>query len=62
MSKLKIVSDGTALGTHVFSENTKITGIARIEILPIEPHGLVNAVLTFLAVEIDLVAELKDGA
>jgi hypothetical protein len=30
--------------------------------LPIEPHGLVNAVLTFLAVEIDLVAELKDGA
>ncbi len=62
MSKLKIVSDGTARGTSVFYQNTEITGIARIEILPIEPDGLVSAVLTFLAVEIDLVAELKDGA
>ncbi len=62
MSKLKIVSDGTARGTHAFFQNTEITGIARIEILPIEPDGLVGAVLTFLAVEIDLVAELKDGA
>lgn len=62
MSKLKIVSDGTARGTRVFSQNAEITGIARIEILPIEPDELVTAVLTFSNVEIDLVLELKEGA
>jgi hypothetical protein len=62
MTTLKIVSDGTARGTRVFSQNTEITGIARIEILPIESDEFVSAVLTFTAVEMDLVAKLKDGA
>lgn len=59
MNKLKIVSDGTARGTRVYAGNTEITGIARIEVLPINPGGLVSAVLTFPAVALDLVAELK---
>ena len=59
MNKLKIVSDGTALGTHVYAGNTEINGISCIKILPINPGGLVSAVLTFPVVALDLVADLK---
>ena len=58
---INIVSDGTAFGIKVYGENgTKISGITRNELIPIVPHGLVSARLTFAAVKLDMVAD--DGA
>lgn len=57
-NKLKIVSDGTAMGTHVYAGNIEIEGISKIEFLPILPMGVIEVKLTFKVVELDVVAEL----
>lgn len=46
MSNLKIISDGTADGTRIYVGNERMSGVARIEIEPILPFGLVRATLT----------------
>jgi len=58
--KIKIISDGTSIGTHVHAGGTEITGITGIEILPIEPGGVVMARITFQMPKLDIVAELKE--
>lgn len=58
--KVRIVSDGTPLGTRVFYGETEIRGIRRIDIGPIVPTELVSATLHFDWVHLDLT--LKDGA
>jgi hypothetical protein len=51
--KVRIVSDGTAYGTRVLNaDGTQIPNVARIEILPIEPNGIVQARVTLNLVEL----------
>lgn len=57
-NKLKIVSDGTAIGTHVHAGGVEITNITEIEIDKIEVGSVVKAKITFIGVELDIVAEL----
>lgn len=57
-TKLKIISDGTAMGTHVYAGDVEIEGITKIEFEPILPMGIVEVKLTFKVVELDVVAEL----
>jgi len=58
---IKIVSDGTAVGTHIYDENTgvEIFGISymNIEFIPGNP---VVAHLDFVIPEVDTVAEVHD--
>jgi hypothetical protein len=59
--KVKIVSDGRANGTVVLDGNGEPirwgrSGITKIEIRPIEPEGLVEAVFTVRNLALDLVA------
>ena len=58
---MKIISDGTSVGTKVLDSNgNEIEGlISKIDIF-IEEHGLVNAVITFQDVELDLDIDDKD--
>jgi hypothetical protein len=59
---LKIVSDGTATGTHVLDADGqmlrlgKTCGIKRVVIDPIEPGGHVTAHLTLEGVGLDIIA------
>lgn len=46
MSNVKIISDGTAKGTKVFVNEEYIKGLTKIEIAPIQPGGIVTAMLT----------------
>ena len=56
-SKLKIVSDGTAHGTTVHDANgSPLTNVTEIEI-SVCVGSLVQARITFIDVELDLVAE-----
>ncbi|RAR51673.1 hypothetical protein C7401_13633 [Paraburkholderia unamae] len=55
--QIRIVSDGISLGTRVLNaDGTPIPGVAHIELLPIKPFGIVEARITFLSVELDMVA------
>ncbi len=55
---MKIISDGTPEGTKVFIANTPIDDITKIIIHPIEPNdGLIKAELTFINVELDMIAK-----
>jgi hypothetical protein len=60
MNKIKIISDGTALGTMVHAGGTVISGIQKIEIFPIVPSGMVTARITFILPELDVIAALSD--
>jgi hypothetical protein len=56
--KIKIVSNGTAIGTHVYTaEGAEIKGITKIEIHPLVPGGLVSAQLTVVGVALELLAD-----
>jgi hypothetical protein len=59
--KLRIVSDGTAIGTHVFDADGKpITApISRIT-WDVLPGGIAVARVEFFA-EVDVVGEVRDG-
>lgn len=57
-TKLKIISDGTSIGTHVYAGNVEITGVVGIEFEPIKMSALVKAKISFIGVELDIVAEL----
>jgi hypothetical protein len=56
--KLKIVSDGTAVGTRVHAGGVELTDVVKIEIDKIEFGTVVKAKITFINVELDVVAEL----
>lgn len=59
--KVRIVSDGTAAGTRVLNaDGTPLPGVARIEILPLDPAGVVQARLTLSFVELDMVAQVDE--
>ncbi len=58
MQKARILSDGTAKGTHVYNDDGhEINGIAEINIkfLPDKPAKMT---ITFVIAEVDVVAEL----
>jgi len=59
--KLRIVSDGTAINTHVYAGDQELSGICKIEFDPLEPGGLLQVRLTAMA-EIDVLAENADEA
>lgn len=45
-SNIKIISDGTAQGTKVMVGDHFVEGITRIEVKPVKPFGVVEAVIT----------------
>ena len=60
MKNIRIVSDGTAAGTFVFTASgEKITGIMKTVIKPIEPGSPVIAVITIYGAELDMVANVE---
>ncbi|KVO11728.1 hypothetical protein WJ73_19460 [Burkholderia ubonensis] len=63
MKKVRIVSDGTPVGTRVFNyDGSEIPNIARIEIMPIAPDCLVRARIEIGCVELGCAAEhIGDG-
>lgn len=54
MSNVKIVSDGIAANTEVLVEGVPMTGISRIEILPIVPRGIVRVKVTIERVSLEM--------
>lgn len=58
---IKIVSDGTALGTRVYDEDGKrMNGVESIVIFPIaDRNQLVSAQITFCQVELEILAETR---
>lgn len=60
--KIRIVSDGTAQGTKVFSGDKELSGITQIAFLPIVPGGELKVNITFMAPEIDVVGEISGTA
>ncbi len=62
---IKIISDGTTLGTQIFYKKgkklTPIEGVVKLEVVADarNKHGLVSAKMEFAAVELDLVASVK---
>ena len=62
MPKLKIVSDGTAHGTKLYSpDGNLIKNITSIKISPIVPNSLVTATVEFCNVELDMVLTEKEN-
>lgn len=56
MSKIKIVSDGTAHGTKLYnSDGNLIQNITSIKISPIVPNSLVTATVEFCNVELEMI-------
>ncbi len=54
---IKITSDGTASGTRVTGQDgVPLKGITKIEILPIEPDGIVRAAVTFSMAHLEIEA------
>lgn len=54
---IRIVSDGTAHGTRIeTASGEQVCNVLKIEVMPIEPGGTVNARLTVAMVALDLVA------
>lgn len=61
VKSIRIVSDGTAFGTQILNhDGTPIPGVIRLEIMPLEADGLVEARLTFHCVKLDVMAK-TDG-
>ncbi len=62
MNKIKIISDGTTMGTQVLnSDGNVIPGVTKIEIRPLSAGpNVVEAVLTFEVVDLDITAEQKE--
>lgn len=63
-NKVRIISDGTAVGTKVFvcDENgidIEIDNIVMIEFMPLAPQGLLTVRLSLLAPQIDVIAGLS---
>lgn len=56
-NKIRIVSDGTAKGTKIYAGDVEIGDVTRIELLPIESDGVVQARIAFARVELDVIAE-----
>lgn len=56
MKELRIVSDGTGGGTHIFLGDEKVRGVSKIEISAIESGSKISATLTFERVSLDIVA------
>ena len=56
MNRIRIVSDGTPIGTKVFTEKGEVLSVEKIEILPITVNSLVKAKLTFPKIELDIEA------
>jgi hypothetical protein len=55
--QIRIVSDGTSLGTNVFGPDGSLLSVTKIEILAIETDsGFVTAILTCVGVELDMIA------
>ena len=55
---IRIVSDGTSFGTHVFSATgERLKNITSIQILPIVAGELVKATITFVGVEMEITAK-----
>ena len=54
VSKIKIISDGTSLGTKVLHNGKSIFGITKIEIDNIKKDTVVTARLTFDLVDLDI--------
>ena len=52
--KIKIVSDGTPYGTTVECNGIELANVTRIDIKPIERGSLIEAVITFEQVELDM--------
>ncbi len=65
MSKVRIVSDGTASGTKVFTRqgllDVVLDGVVKIEFMPIESARLPQVRITFEAPDIDVLAEKLDA-
>lgn len=54
-SGLKLVSDGTAMGTRLLlADGTSIPCIKKIEMTPVHPDGFVDVVVTFGRVDLDI--------
>jgi len=54
---IRIISDGTPQGTDVFLDTgERVTGIVKIEFGPLEKTGPFTATLTFVGIDIDMVA------
>lgn len=57
---IRIISDGTPQGTDVFLDTgERVTGIVKIEFGPLEKAGPFTATLTFIGVDIDMIAETE---
>lgn len=55
---IRIVSDGTAIGTDVFLDTgERVTGIVKIEFDQLQYGKPFTATLTFTGVDIDMVAD-----
>ncbi|WP_343742120.1 hypothetical protein [Herbaspirillum huttiense] len=53
--RLKIVSDGSGMGTRlVMPDGTVVPGVTRIDLRPITSDGDVAAVITFVGVSLDI--------
>ncbi|PVX86466.1 hypothetical protein [Paraburkholderia unamae] len=60
--RIKIISDGTSMGTRVLNaDGAPVPGVMRVEILPIEPNGIVVAHLTVGLVELDIDASVTES-
>jgi len=61
MIKLRIISDGTPCGTHVFHGDTELTGIVSIAIAPMVAgdNATLRAKIEFLNVELDAIVEAE---
>lgn len=66
MNNIRIVSRGTAYGTSFYAidpatgEQTELQGVSKMEFLPLEAGGIPQVRLTFVAPEIDVIAEAVD--
>lgn len=65
-NKIRVVSDGTAMGTRIFACNREngadieLTGVDGIEFYPLKPGGVLGVRLSFIQAEIDVLADLKE--
>lgn len=55
---IKIISDGTTIGTFVEEDGKKLQNISRVEILPIDcKDQIVQARITFIKIPIEITAK-----
>lgn len=58
---IKIVSDGTPMGTKVYASNTELQGIEKIHWYLDAQDDIARAEITFLVPDIDAVGVVSDG-